>query len=617
MSNEIVTEIRLELDKFRADLADAQKHGEESAHAIGEKVGEKLEEGLKKPFEGMKEKFLEIAGIIAAAFTFEKAIEAATEGETALNGFNSALAITGAYSEAATEHFQHYAEALEKTTSASHVAIETGASMLVTLGKLSGQGLDKATKASLDLAAALHIDTATAFNLVAKAAEGHVQSLARYGIQVKATGDAQRDFATTLKLLETRFGGLAEMQTNTFAGAMARTKNMFDNLLEAVGNMIIKSPLLMTIFKALAEAFESAAKAVERFAGSRDVLSELATVLITFGQNLTTYVVAPLEFAYNIGKIVFEGFKTLVQGAVLMIATAVSDITGVLALLSNKFKPANDAVKDFAASTEATLNAFVNDTTAAVDQVFDFNVAAKTQSFLTKAQTFVNNVKPTIKTNFQGIADAVNASAVKPTFFSSFAQGFQNATKSMIVSANQLGAAVHNTLSVGFSNAFSAMGAALVAGQDGFAAFGKAMLGVLGDLALQFGAVFITMGVGRAFSSYGLDPTATGLIIAGGALSILGGALKAIGGSASGAPTPSVPSATGGGVASGGGSGSPPTDTTPTSFNDTQRAGSGTNVVVQVQGNVFDTKQTGMHIADILSDTFGSNGVTFAGAKLS
>jgi hypothetical protein len=160
-------------------------------------------------------------------------------------------------------------------------------------------------------------------------------------------------------------------------------------------------------------------------------------------------------------------------------------------------------------------------------------------------------------------------------------------------------------------------------GENGFAAFGKAMVGVLGDIAIQAGSTFIALGIAKAIASLGSDPSAYALIAAGAALSILGGALKAYAGSggggggpaSGGAPSGASTSGGGGGVASSGGSGTAPADTQATSFNDSQRGEVGTKVEVNVQGNVFDRRETGLMIADTINEAFGSNGITFAGSN--
>jgi hypothetical protein len=609
MANEIVTEIRLELDKLRADLKEAQNHGEDTAKKIGEGIGGKIEEGLARPFDGLKEKFLEIAAVVGAAFTFEKAIEEAKEGESALNGLNSAMAVTGTYTDAASAHAIEYAEALQKTTVYSHVAIQQGETLLVTLGKLSGTGLDRATKASLDLAAALRVDVNTAFNLMAKAAEGHVTALSRYGIQVKATGDAHRDFATALNLVETRFKGLAEMQTNTFAGAMAHTQNSLKDLLESLGNLVIKSPLVIAVFKAIGQGFEAGAKAVERWAAGRDVIKELSTATIALGQNLITYVGAPLELVYNIGKIVFESLKTGLQVVVVAVLYLAEKVAYVQEKMHLGAAGVSEALHGMRESATQVLESFAKDTNASMDNIFNFNASAKSSQYLTQLQTFVDRVKPATANKFKEIADAVNNSAVKPNFFSSFAVGFVSATKTMEKAATELGASVHNTINTGVTNSFAAMGAAMAKGQNGMKAFGDAMLGVLGDIAIQFGSTFIAMGIAKTLL---FDPTGPLLIAAGATLAVIGGALKGLSGSSGAAAGGAASAPSGGGVASGGGSGAAPVDNAPQSFNDTQRNGTGTNVQVNIQGHVFDRRETGLQIADVLNETFANSGAVLA-----
>ena len=250
-----------------------------------------------------------------------------------------------------------------------------------------------------------------------------------------------------------------------------------------------------------------------------------------------------------------------------------------------------------------------------MDQVFNFDASAKAEQYIAGMTTFVESVKPVVAANFKGVSDAAKTATGEPGFFDGFAQSFMDANAKMITSAKNLGAQIHATIGQGVSNSFAAMGAAMAKGENGFAAFGKAMIGVLGDIALQAGAMFISLGIAKAIASLGSDPSAYALIAAGAALSILGGALKAYaGGGGGGGPASAAPSAsgTGGGVAAGGGSGSAPNEDNGQDFNDSQRGEVGTKVEVNVQGNVFDRRETGLHIADVINETFGSNGLTLA-----
>lgn len=609
--NEIVTEIRLELDKLRSDLKESQAAAEASAKKTGQTVGDNIEEGLGKAFGGLKAAFLGLAGTIGAAFTLKESIAAASEQEEAINGLNSSLALAGNYSEQASARFIAFAGALQGTTTAADEAIIKGGALLSTMGKLSGDTLERATQASLDLSAALGIDQTSAFNIVAKAASGHVSALGRYGISVKQTGDQSRDFANALEELEGRFKGLAQLQVNTFAGAMTLTKNQFGEVLESLGNIVIKSPTVIAILKLMAETFKNAAAAIEKFASGRDLVGELSESLIEFGTTLITYVVAPLEMAYNIAQTVFNGIKTLIQADLVAITEGVSFITGLLANFGGTFAEIDTAVKTFAQSSGDVLNTFIADTKASADNIFNFDGSAKAEEYLGQMKTFVESVTPAVKTNFLAITEAVNAIPA-PTFFSNFSKSFQDNAFKMMENAKNLGGQVNATLNTGLTKSFEAMGGAFAKGENGMHAFGKAMIGVLGDIALQFGAAFIALGVGKTLM---FDPTGPLLVAAGAALAVLGGALKAMsgggGGGTAGAGSATAPS-TGGGVASGAGSGFAPTMDNGQNLNDAQRGEIGTKVEVNVQGNVFDRRETGMHIADVINEAFGSNGITFA-----
>jgi hypothetical protein len=644
MANEILSEIRLELDKFRADLKEAQKAGEDTGRKAGEDMGGGIETGLSKMFGGIKGKFIALAGTIAGAFTLKESIAAAMEQENAINALNSSMAITGTYSAQATKSFQDFASALQKTTTATDESITQGGALLVTMGRLSGDTLQRATQASLDLAAALNIDQASAFNMVAKAASGHVNVLNRYGIEVKRTGDETKDFGNALTELETRFKGLAQLQTNTFAGALSVTKNQFGEVLEAIGNIVIKSPTMIAILKSAASMFENLAATITDFTKNRDLINEIGKSLVQFGQGVNTYLVAPLELGFNLLRTgaltiatAFSGLISILGlvGAAInnyLIGPIVNFITGGLGkLIALVDKDLAASLNDFVAqSTESITQGLqivgdaaaqetarlAENTADAAGKTFDFDVANASDNYLQKADQFFANVTPAMVGKFQELSDTVKANSKPPSFFGEFAKGFDGATKSMGDSAKALGAQIFNTIAVGVTNAFAAMGAAMVKGENGMKAFGMALLGVLGDIAIQFGSVFIAMGIAKTLL---FDPTGPLLIAAGGVLAVIGGALKAFAGGGAGGPSTSTASAGGGGgggVAAGGGTGEAPQQSQALTFNDTQRGQVGTKVEVNVQGNVFDRRETGLMIADTINEAFGSNGITFAtGAK--
>lgn len=183
--------------------------------------------------------------------------------------------------------------------------------------------------------------------------------------------------------------------------------------------------------------------------------------------------------------------------------------------------------------------------------------------------------------------------------FENFKDGFMSGIKSMSQSVMQLGKQLATTFVNGLTNSFASIGRALAKGENVLDAFASSMLGVLGDLALQMSAFFMAQGIALLFSVGG---TAQGvaLIAAAAGLAVVGGALKAISGGGGGVPSGSAtnPSYT---SDVGGSSG--------TEFNQPEdRAKAETGVTVVVQGNIFDSRETGLQIAQILNDSFDLNG---------
>lgn len=186
--------------------------------------------------------------------------------------------------------------------------------------------------------------------------------------------------------------------------------------------------------------------------------------------------------------------------------------------------------------------------------------------------------------------------------FGNFISGFEQGVKGMAVSVMQLGKQMSGTFVNGFANSFGAIGKALTKGENVLDAFASSMLGVLGDLAMQLSTFFIAQGIALLFSVGGA-PQGAALIAAGAALGVVGGALKALSGGGGGVPgsSPTTPSYTS------------DSNVGTTFTSDQERAQAQTGVQVIVQGNVFDSKETGLQIAQILSDSFDTNGTIVRG----
>jgi hypothetical protein len=189
------------------------------------------------------------------------------------------------------------------------------------------------------------------------------------------------------------------------------------------------------------------------------------------------------------------------------------------------------------------------------------------------------------------------------SLFSQFTTGYLEAAfefqKGVSASFREVGKQAFNTLGRGIGNAFAAFGQALASGEDAAKAFLDSLIGVFADIAIQLGTSYILQGIAASVNP--LTPGIGGpLIAAGAALATFGGLLKGLSGGKSSASTSAV---SGGGIAAEPSNGS---DLAPTSPAPQQPQ---TAVSVVVQGNVFDSQETGMRIVDLLNESFSTQGV--------
>jgi len=161
-----------------------------------------------------------------------------------------------------------------------------------------------------------------------------------------------------------------------------------------------------------------------------------------------------------------------------------------------------------------------------------------------------------------------------------------------------LNSGLANTISSGIQ----AFVKGLAKGEDAFGAFVKAVLSSLGDMAISMGGILIASGLGiEALKSL----TGGAAIAAGIALIALGALAKVIAGAGGGGETAGA-SGSGGGVAS--------QPSSLTEQGQVEQTKPGTTVNVNVQGNILDRRQTGLEIAEIISESFDTQGSIIRGS---
>jgi hypothetical protein len=657
MANEIVTEIRVELDKFRADLktaaADSKTAGDKIGSTFSGVVGNKLEDAASLA----KTSFYAVAGVAATvgvAFAAAvKSIHMAEEIEAVGRQFDILADKAGISGAALSAGLARASGGLIGTTelmqSANKALIEMGGSAerlpeVMELARKATAVFGGSLQANFEAMNQSIINTNTKglknLGIVIDQDKAYKDFAATLGVSATALSQAGRQQALLEAALlkgRTAFSGV-EVGTAQLSDSYTRMKVAVNDAVEAIA--ISFKNLSAGVTGGLFQGITNAAKtvsdnltasfggAVESAAAEQRLLTaeithwedELKSIAGSpwqetiygglFQQKLSNARLALSllnEEQRKHGTLLREQAAETPQNAPTAEPPVLIDVKALQqqqaeysAVLAQHYQSRIDAQKANA-STEAEFNQLTKDSQGVVEAQYYLSLEALQRKYLDTHQI----------TQAQFDEIAIQMETEKNNKLKTLAD---NNAGSMLKTFSDIGKAAQATLGQGLANSFSAMGAAMAKGQNGFEAFGKAMIGVFGDIAVQAGSTFIGIGIGKAVASGGTDPTAYALIGAGSALAILGGALKAYAGMSGGGPaTGSAPSANGGGVAAGGGGGFAPVETQATTFNNEQeRKDVGTAVTVNVQGNVFDRRETGMHIADVINETFGSNGITFA-----
>ena len=212
--------------------------------------------------------------LLAGAFSFSKAIDAANQQEDAINQLNIALKITGKLTDETSKDIQEFASSLQNASKFGDEVILKNAALIQSLGDLDKEGLKKATQAAADMSAALGIDLTAAATLVGKAAVGEIGSFSRYGVVIKKGADNAETFANTLDILNSKFGGAAAGQIETFSGATTQLGNTFGDLVEEVGFFITKNDAVIEAVALLHDGFKELITVVQENQGA---IFDLAT----------------------------------------------------------------------------------------------------------------------------------------------------------------------------------------------------------------------------------------------------------------------------------------------------------------------------------------------------
>lgn len=613
--NKVTIELDLEAEAFKSKLKNSEdglgslgEHGARSFHGIGSSALElnAILELSIKAFEIVKEVFRE---------TIVESIHAAMEEEQSIVSLNLAISNSNYASVEASESMHNLAESMSKTSIFSKDMIMSLEAQAVNLTK-NEDAAKKMTQAAIELSAATGKDVHTAMQTLSLSMEGVTRGLDKIIPGMKNLSESQLRAGAAADLVMAKFGGSALTITETFSGRVSMLKKSFQELHESIGNSIVQSPIMNRAIEGMTILLDKATHAIEGWVKSGGMESILEG-LMSISTGIVSFIIKPLEVAYNVGKYFFDAFTLGVQTIVTevvqiaqvlimtflppieVIARGWAELVGLFSNdLGNKFKKTVADINGFiisqtnliADATGSRMSEMVDNLNNDAKNIFSVSFSDQLTKRLTEMKTFFEGAKKPndgLRTDLKGlIEDTINVSKAFSKMHSGMKTQAEDVKKNAGKMFEDLGKQIFNSIGSHAANAFSAFGKALVTGKNAMQAFADSLLNTLGTMAVQIGSQMIL--TGAAYSWAGM-PNGPPLIAAGAALAAFGGIMSGVGGGSSGGAS------SGGGIT--GGAASAPA-AAPTQSATPSAAKSQAQIVIQ--GDWLNSRETGNHLAEIL-----------------
>lgn len=369
---QLVVELTAETSKLRVDLTNAAKVTAKATDSIAKSVEEMSKNsnnnistfqtaiGTMAGFVGgniVTGAFQRLQGVASSLFDFliVDGVKAAQEQEAAVNKLNIQLALTGQYTKEVSDRFATFAEQIQLTTKYTSEEALGAATLIQALGRLKSDGLERATQASINLAAALSIDLRSAASLVGKAATGEVSAFKKYGITIEETGTKAQILERTLTTLEKRFGGTGTSQIKTYEGLQLLLIRNFNSISGTIGEVLTKNQALLSAMSKLSDIFVETNQSVK---DSQQGLRVLAGEVIVSVINQTGELVDAMDRVGRVFEFTLGVMKAIVLPLTSIVGLFISLKDGAegLTFMNDVIKDIGDNLTAFGADHETTLS---------------------------------------------------------------------------------------------------------------------------------------------------------------------------------------------------------------------------------------------------------------------
>ena len=182
-----------------------------------------------------------ILGVAGAIGDFVSgSVAAAEEQENAINKLSQALRAAGDFSEEAVADFNNFASELQRTTKFADDATLNALALAKSFGATNDQAKNLVLAAA-NLSATFGGTLDQNVEKLGKTFDGTSGKLAKYIPELKSLTEEQLRAGKAADIINSRFGGAAANEINTYTGRMTLLKNAFGDLQEVIGESVTKS----------------------------------------------------------------------------------------------------------------------------------------------------------------------------------------------------------------------------------------------------------------------------------------------------------------------------------------------------------------------------------------
>ena len=315
------------------------------------------------------------------------------------------------------------ASALQSTTKFSDDQIISAQALIGAFTNDEAQ-IKRLTQSTLDLASAKGMDLSSAADLVAKSFGTSTNALTRYGVEAEGAARSTDRLIGLTSGIERLYGGQAAANASTFAGSIAQITNAHDDLLEEIGNIIVKNEFFISVLNDVKTALIDAAEWVKTNRKELMALAKDGFVSIVEG---AAFVASALRELI----IVWDLLKLGANVALTAIVTAIDLLVKSIAFLTESLDKVMQFLFGIQTGAADTIKS-ITDFSSRLRETF-----AETNIEILKDMASVSDRFKSVIDALHGWADSLESTSTGETTFKSTAKNLSNVSEEMLISKKE------------------------------------------------------------------------------------------------------------------------------------------------------------------------------------